>query len=46
MTSLTDIPEDTLLENLKGEVFLDIKEYDTENNALPFDERKRQSFCI
>ena len=40
MTSLTDIPEDTLLENLKGEVFLDIKEYDTENNALPFDERE------
>lgn len=41
MSSITDMNEDTLVESLRGEIFLDIKAFDRENNALPFTEKEK-----
>lgn len=43
MEELTDIDEKTLVDSLKGKVFLDIKEFDKENNALPFTEKEKHN---
>jgi N12 class adenine-specific DNA methylase len=41
MEELTDIKERDLVDSLKGKIFLDIKEFDRENNALPFTEKEK-----
>ena len=43
MEELTDIDEKTLVDSLKGKIFLDIKEFDRENNALPFTEKEKHN---
>ena len=43
MEELTDIKERDLLDSLKGKIFLDIKEFDRENNALPFTEKEKDN---
>lgn len=43
MEELTDIDEKTLVDSLKGKIFLDIKEFDKENNALPFTEKEKHN---
>ncbi len=43
MTSLTDMEEKALVNSLKSQIFLDIKEYDRENNALPFAEIEKHN---
>ena len=43
MEELTDIDEKTLVGSLKGKIFLDIKEFDRENNALPFTEKEKHN---
>lgn len=43
MEELTDIDEKTLVDSLKGKIFLDIKEFDRENNALPFSEKEKHN---
>ena len=36
MSDLTDKDKNTLIDELKGEIYLDIKDYDESNNTLPF----------
>lgn len=43
MEELTDLDEIILVESLKGKIFLDIKEFDRENNALPFTEKEKHN---
>ncbi len=43
MEELTDLDEKVLVESLKGKIFLDIKEIDRENNALPFTEKEKHN---
>lgn len=43
MEELTDLDEKVLVESLKGKIFLDIKEFDRENNALPFTEKEKHN---
>src|SRR5699024_8307582 len=43
MEELTDIDEKTLVDSLNGKIFLDIKEFDKENNALPFTEKEKHN---
>ena len=43
MEELTDIKERDLVDSLKGKIFLDIKEFDRENNALPFTEKEKDN---
>src|SRR5699024_9360756 len=43
MEELTDADEKTLVDRLKGKIFLDIKEFDKENNALHFTEKEKHN---
>jgi len=43
MEELTDLDEKVLVESLKGKIFFDIKEFDRENNALPFTEKENHN---
>lgn len=43
MESITNMDKDRLIEELQGEIFLDIKDYDSTNNLLPFESFREEN---